>query len=206
MISRDILINALWEETSSCHGARNLRKAVHHIRQAFGSVIPAQDNPVTYKGKKYRLAPDFSVWVDTEAFEGLTQQVKKAKRRPDECKELLLQTIDLYQDGLAKGWYDDWIEDMRGYYAKKYEEYLAMVIDILCRQKNYRDSVSWCKKLVSHNNFDEQHHIKMWSVLAKLKKYNEIKKDFKDLKRVLKKELHTTPRPKTVEFYNKLLK
>ncbi len=206
MISRDILINTLWKETSPRHGAKNLRKAVHHIRQAFGSVIPVHDNPVKYKSKKYQLSPDFSVWVDTEAFEELTQQAKKAKRRPDESKEFLLNAISLYQDGLAKGWYDDWIEDIRGYYAKKYEECLTMMVDILSQQKNYRDSISWCRRLVAHNNLDEQNHMKMWSVLAKLKKYSEIKKDFTDLKHVLRKELHTIPRPKTVEFYNKLVK
>lgn len=206
MISRDILINALWKETSPRSGAKNLRKAVHHIRQAFESVIPAQDNPVLYKSKKYRLAPDFSVWIDTEAFEELTQQAKKAKRRHDECRQYLIKATRLYQDGIAEGWYDDWIEEIRGYYAKKYEECLMMMVDMLYQKKNYRECVSWCRKLVAHNCYDEEYHMKLWNVQAKLKKFNEIKKDFTGLKHVLRKELHTTPRPRTVEFYNRLIK
>jgi DNA-binding SARP family transcriptional activator len=206
MISRDILINTLWKETSPRAGAKNLRKAVHHVRQAFESVIPARDNPIVYKGKKYKLSADFSVWVDTEAFETLTQHAKKARRRPGECKEHLLQAIRLYQDGLAKGWYDDWIEDIRGYYGKKFEECLSLMIDIRYRKKDYREALSWCRKLVVHDNLDEQYHMKMWSILAKLKKFNGIKKDFRDLKQILRKELRTAPRPKTVEFYTRLVK
>ncbi|MGB7053996.1 MAG: tetratricopeptide repeat protein, partial [bacterium] len=206
MISREILIEALWKETSPSSGAKNLRKAMHHIRQAFGSVIAYHDNPVIYRNKKYQFAPDFSVWIDIEEFEALIQKAKKAISRKNVRQEYVMQAIALYQDGFAKGWYDDWVEAMRSFYDKKYEEALAIMTDISFQKKNYRECASWCQKLVAQNCYDEEYHKKLWIVLAKFKKNNEIKKDFDEFRQVLKKDLKTKPRRQTIEFYDSLVK
>ncbi|MGD8979223.1 MAG: tetratricopeptide repeat protein [candidate division WOR-3 bacterium] len=205
MISREILIEAIWKDVTRSSGNKNLRKAMQHIRQAFASVIAYHDNPVLYRNKKYQFAPDFSVWLDTQEFASLVQKTKKTKRRRNECEEYAMQAINLYQNGFAKGWYDDWIETLRGYYRKKYEKVLATMGDISSKKKNYTECASWYRKLVSCNCYDEEYRRKLWSVLAKLKKFNEIKKDFDELKQVLKKDLKTKPQPQTIEHYNTLV-
>lgn len=206
-IPRDILIDALWKETSQSSGARNLRKAMHHIRQAFGTVITDQDNPVIYRNKKYRFTSDFSVWLDIEEFEGLIRKAKKARSRSQECQAYIMKALALYQDGYAKGWFDDWVEAMRGYYGEKYEEGLVIMADIALHQrKNFREGALWCKKLTGQNPYDETYRMKLWAALAKLRRINDIRKDFNDLNRTLKKELKTSPQRQTVEFYNSLVK
>jgi ATP/maltotriose-dependent transcriptional regulator MalT/DNA-binding winged helix-turn-helix (wHTH) protein len=206
MISREILIEAIWKDVSRSSGNKNLRKAMQHIRQAFGSVIAYHDNPVLYRNKKYQFAPDFSVWLDTQEFETLVQKTKKTMHRRDECEEYAMQAINLYQNGFAKGWYDDWIETLRGYYRKKYEKVLATMGDISSKKKNYTECASWYRKLVSCNCYDEEYRRKLWSVLAKLKKFNEIERDFDELKKVLKKDLKAKPQRQTIEYYNTLVK
>ncbi|UCG29660.1 MAG: winged helix-turn-helix domain-containing protein [candidate division WOR-3 bacterium] len=203
MISRDVLIDALWKNASPSSGARNLRKAIHHIRQALGTVITSQHNPVIYRNKRYQLAPDFSVRLDVEEFEELT---RKSSIRHKECERYITKAINLYQDGYAKGWYDDWIETMRNYYDKKYEENLTLMADIALHRRNYRECVTWCRRLVAHNPYDEKYHERLWEVLSKLKKYNEVKKDFNELKRILQKDLKTSPQHQTVAFYESIVK
>jgi LuxR family maltose regulon positive regulatory protein len=206
MMSREILIETLWKETSPSSGARNLRKAMHHIRQAFGSVIAHHDKPVMYRNKKYGFAPDFSSWLDIEEFETLLKKAQDPKLQSNVRRENAMRAIDLYQDGFAKGWYDDWVEAMRGFYDRKYEEALTIVIDISFQQKNYRECLLYCQKLLAYNFYNEAHHMRLWSALARLNKHDEIKKDFDELKRMIKKELKTTPRPKTVEYYDTLIR
>ncbi len=203
MISRDVLIDALWKNASPNSGARNLRKATHHIRQALGTVIASQHNPVIYRNKRYQLAPTFSVRLDVEEFEEL---MKKSNVRNKECQRCTMKAINLYHDGYAKGWYDDWIETMRNYYDKKYEESLTLMAAIALHRKNYRECATWCRRLVAHNPYDEMYHKKLWEALSKLKKYNEVKKDFNELKRILKKDLKTSPQHQTVAFYESIVK
>ena len=206
MISREILIDAIWKDVSRSSGDKNLRKAMQHIRQAFGSVITYHDNPVIYSHKKYQFAPDFSVWLDTHEFETLVHKAKKTKRRPSECQQHALQAVSLYQDGFAKGWYDDWVETLRGFYDKKYEESLSILADTSFRKRAYSECASWCSKLVERNRYDEEYHRKLWTALAKLKKINEIKKDFSELRQVLKKDLKSAPQRQTIDHYNSFVK
>ncbi|MDH4211054.1 MAG: hypothetical protein OEV79_06360 [candidate division WOR-3 bacterium] len=203
MISREVLIDALWKSASASSGARNLRKAMHHIRQALGTVIAYKDNPVIYRNKRYQLAPDFSVRLDVEQFEDL---MNKSDVRNKEDERNIAKAINLYQNGYAKGWYDDWIETMRNYYDKKYEESLAVMADIALQRKNYRESATWYHRLVAHNPYDETYHKKLWGVLAKLGKCNEIRKDFNELKRILKKDLKTSPQHQTIAYYESIVK
>ena len=203
MIPRDILIEALWKGASASSGARNLRKATHHIRQAMSTVIAGQVNPVIYRKKRYRLAPDFSVRLDFDEFEEL---IKEAHSGNKDCKRYLTEAIKLYQDGYARGWYDDWIETMRTYYDKRYEDSLALLADFALHRKNYRECAKWYRQLVSHNPIDEAHHRKLWEILAKLGKYNEVTKDFNELKGILRKSLKTSPQNKTIQLYNRIVK
>ena len=203
MISRDILIETFWKGASTSSGARNLRKAMHHIRQALYTVITNQDNPLIYKNKRYQLAPAFSVKLDTEEFEELTKKVDVPNKESEKC---IVKAIDIYQDGFAQGWYDDWIETMRNYYGKKYEDCLMLMADIALDRKNYRDCITWYQRLIGHNPYDETYHTKFWDVLAKLKKFNEIARDFIELKKILKKDLKTSPQQKTIQFYDRIVK
>ncbi|MBE0433884.1 hypothetical protein IBX73_10535 [candidate division WOR-3 bacterium] len=203
MIPRDILIDALWKDASASSGARNLRKAMHHIRQALGTVIPHDESPVIYRNKKYQLAPDLSVWLDIAEFEDL---MKRSKTRQDDREQCIAEAITLYQDGYAKGWYDDWVEAMRGYYARQYGEGIAALADVALRRRHFRECAALCQKLVAHDPYDETYRRKLWGALAELKRFNDVKKDFAELKRLLKQDLQTEPQRQTVDYYNRIVK
>lgn len=205
-VPRDLLIHALWREASLRSGSTNLRKAIQHIRQAFKSTISTDDNPLLYKNKLYQISQDFSVSMDIEEFIRLIKEVKKSNQPFEKSKDNINKAINLFQDGLAKGWYDEWIEEMRSYYGKMYEECLLMMAVHNLKKGCYKESIFWSKRLIAKNFFEEEYHKKLWTAYAKLKKYNNIKQDFKTLEKTFKKELKTKLQRKTISLYNSFIK
>jgi DNA-binding SARP family transcriptional activator len=80
-MTRDQIIDALWPQLDAAAGAANLRKAMHHARQALG-----RHDAIVGHGSELLLWPDRPVYVDAELFE---QQADRALARRDaaECAE-----------------------------------------------------------------------------------------------------------------------
>ena len=71
-MSRDLAIDALWPQLDPDAGAANLRKALHHGRQALG-----RHDGITLLGGELVLWPERPVRVDADTFE---QQARTALR------------------------------------------------------------------------------------------------------------------------------
>jgi DNA-binding SARP family transcriptional activator/tetratricopeptide (TPR) repeat protein len=103
-LTREQAIDALWSELAPEAGAANLRKAVHHARQALG-----RHDSVLLQGGELRLWPDGDVTIDSENFE---VQARDALilREPLKCK----MVADLYAgELLPSARYEAWAEPAR---------------------------------------------------------------------------------------------
>ncbi len=205
-LSRDTLIDSLWKDTPLHKSSKSLRKAVHNIRKAFKSVTVTEDSPVIYKDGLYKISSNFSVRVDVEEFIRAVKQAKDVEHDYKALKAQIKGVTHLYQDGMAKGWFDEWVDEMRAHYSHVYEEYLLMFVDHSIKNNDYKESVVWLQKLIENNFFEEEYHRKLWAAYARLKKYKEIREDFLNLKERFKSELKDKLQPETIELYNFLVK
>ena len=101
---RDRVIEALWPQLDSQAGAANLRKALHHARQALG-----RHEAIVAQGGELMLWPDRPVIVDSNEF---LRMAAAALERPNavECARLArAYTGDL----LPGAQYEDWTETAR---------------------------------------------------------------------------------------------
>ncbi len=103
-LTREQAIDALWPDLAPEAGAANLRKAVHHARQALG-----RHDSVLMLGGGLRLWPDGPVTVDSEDF-ALKARAALALRDPKVCSDV----ADLYSGDLLPGSrYEAWAEPAR---------------------------------------------------------------------------------------------
>jgi DNA-binding SARP family transcriptional activator len=205
-ISRDILIDSLWPGASLRSGSMNLRKAMQHIRQALSETIHTDDKPIQYKGNFYTISPHLSVWIDTEEYIHTIEQILQSNHLSEKQRDDLTKAVALYESGLAKGWYDDWVEEMRSYYNKLYEKCLLMLVDYYIEKNNNRESIVWLNKLIKENYYEEEYHKKLWTIYARLKKFTAIQEDFTALEKAFKKEMKAQLQPETIALYESLIK
>ena len=89
-MSRDLAIDALWPQLDPDAGAANLRKALHHGRQALG-----RHDGITLLGGELVLWPERPVRVDADTFE---QQARTALRQHD---PVVVSTLEFVLMGAA---------------------------------------------------------------------------------------------------------
>ncbi len=204
-ISQDILIDVLWQNVSYKSGSDSLRKALQHVRTIFKSNITKKgDILITGKGL-YQISPDISIKLDTEEFQNMVKKAKELKEQNKKYEDCLKEAIALYKKGFAIGWYDSWVEEMRRFYQSMYEDCLIMMADFYSSSKKFKEAIVWYKKLISLNFYNEEYHCELMKAYAKVGMYNEIIKDFKQLRKVLRKELGTEPQQETVALYKSLI-
>jgi two-component SAPR family response regulator len=154
----------------------------------------------------YQLAPHFSIELDTDEFENVVSQVKTFKIHDEQLRENLQRAISLYKEGFASGWYDEWIEDNRRYYENLYEDSLNMMAQFYFHTKKFKQACVWFKRLVSLNFYNEEYHRQLMMTYAHLKKFQEITKNYEQLKKVLREELNAAPQQATIRLYSTLVK
>lgn len=134
-MSRDFVIDALWPQLDPEAGAANLRKAMHHARQALG-----RHDGITLQVGELLLWPHGPVVVDTDTFEARASAALR-QRDPAECANV---ASDYGGDLLPGARYEAWTEPLR-------ERLRALYLDLL------RASGQW-ERLAQQEPTDEPAH------------------------------------------------
>lgn len=134
-MSRDFAIDALWPQLGPEAGAANLRKALHHARQALG-----RHDAITLQVGELLLWPDRPVEVDTDTFEARAAAAL-SQHDPAECADV---ASDYSGDLLPGARYEAWTEPCR-------ERLRALYLDLL------RTSGQW-ERLAQQEPTDEPAH------------------------------------------------
>ncbi len=204
-ISGDLLVEKLWPKASAGKGSDSLRKAVQHIREVTKSHLGRSAELVRLQKGVYDIAPSISIWLDTEEFEGLCADA--ARSSSDKAREQLCKrAIELYGEGIAAGWYDEWVEDLRPYYRGLYENCLHQLAGVYLHQAAYSDAESVTARLLKLNFLNERYHRLYMEILGKMGRYKEIENDFKEMVKRLKEELQGEPSKETKDLYRSLIR
>jgi len=201
----DSLIAAIWPDASHKSARYNLRKARQHIRQAIKKAGIGITDLIAVKKDLYQISPGISVELDIERFQNLVALCKNLKSDDAKLKVYLQKALSIYKQGFAFGWYDPWVEELRRYYQNLYEDCLIMLADFYYRKHKFKDAVGWYKKLLSLNFYNEEYHRRLMLSYVCIGAYQEMERDFKELKKRLKKELRIFPQEETAALYKSLM-
>ncbi len=116
-MARELVIDALWPQLDPEAGAANLRKALHHARQALG-----RHDGIGLQAGELLLWPERPVQVDADDFEASAQAALR-QRDPSECADLASR----YGGDLLPGArYEAWTEPSRERLRALYLELLRV--------------------------------------------------------------------------------
>ncbi|MCW5630748.1 MAG: AAA family ATPase [Rhodoferax sp.] len=179
-MSRDLAIDALWPQLDPDAGAANLRKALHHGRQALG-----RHDGITLLGGELVLWPERPVRVDADTFE---QQARTALRQhdPAECADVASR----YGGDLLPGVrYEAWTEPAR-------ERLRALYLDLL------RASGQW-ELLARHEATDEPAHRALMQRALESGNRSAALRWYAHLREALQQSLGVAPDARTEALYDR---
>ena len=179
-MSRDVAIDALWPQLDAEAGAANLRKALHHGRQALG-----RHDGITLRAGELALWPERPVVVDAQTFETRATTALRL-RDPAECAEVAKQRAG---DLLPGARYDAWTEPAR-------ERLHALYLDLL------RVCGEW-ERLAEHEPTDEPAHRALMQRELEAGNRSAALRWYSHLREALQQSLAMTPDARTEALYER---
>lgn len=116
VFNQDELIEIFWPESGLKQGYNSLRKAVHHIRQTLNEY--GVEEPILVHTGSYQISSDLYVTSDVEELDGLLKMYKEQGGLDNFQYQRLL---NIYKDGFARVWYDNWVVEQADRYQQLIE-------------------------------------------------------------------------------------
>jgi DNA-binding SARP family transcriptional activator len=181
-LTRDQAIDALWPQLDPEAGAANLRKAMHHARQALG-----RHDAIVGQGGELLLWPERPVQVDALDFER-SADAALARRDAAACAEA---ARDYAGDLLPGARYEAWTETVR-------ERLQARHVELL------RASAQW-EKLARHEPTDEAAHRALMQRELEAGNRAAALRWYAHLREALQQSLGVAPERQTEALYERCL-
>ncbi len=120
--------------------------------------------------------------------------------------ENLTKAVELYQDDLLPGLYDDWLEPMRAEYRGRICETLRRLAELHEELKDYRSAIPFAERLLALDSVGEANHQLLIRLHAANRDRASALRAYHQCMRVLRREMGVPPGPATVELFERLLK
>jgi DNA-binding SARP family transcriptional activator len=193
---RELLASLLWPDSSEGQSRTNLRQLLHHFRRALpaDSCLLISDNHTL----QWPRSPDCT--VDVHEFDQALEQGAAAESAALEV------AVELYQDELARGLYDDWISSLRDHYRQKFAYALGRLAVLFEERGDFEAAIRHAERLVAQDPLRDAHH----QLLIRLHIGNHDRagalRAYHQCMRVFRRELGVDPDPATRELYQRALK
>jgi DNA-binding SARP family transcriptional activator len=198
------LLEALWPGSSRTAGQISLRKALQHIRQALASGGADPDIITAEKGS-FGFAPNVFIHRDVDRLKIQATKHPEDIKRSRTWRSSLERALAQNAPGIANGWFDDWLEDLRAAYIKWRETGLRRLADYYWKRKKYPEASGCYKKLIGIDPYEESYYRAMMVIAAKKRNFREIKRIYSRLTAWLKSEISALPQPATTNLYKELV-
>lgn len=207
-VEKDTLIDAFWGDSEPSVIEKNFHPTISHVRKALNSRQTIKQNFLLYRDGAYQLNSELTYSIDTEDFEKHIGDAENAKREKDAggVRKNLEAAHALYRGAFMAGVYDDWAEELRGYYAEQFLRVVSGLAKICFTEKNWSGALKFSGEILKEDPFREDVHRLIMKCFAAQGKTAKIKKQFEDLQTLLKKELGVAPSPETRRTFQELLK
>jgi LuxR family transcriptional regulator, maltose regulon positive regulatory protein len=208
-IPKDILMDALWPESSYEAALKRFKVTLHRLRRilepdmtpgAGVSCIFLKDNLVSLDMGRCR--------VDVNDFLACCDEMRQLKRDGDDDRVLAAcrRAVDLYRgDFLPEEPYLSWAEMKRDALKDQYLTLLMEMAAILERQGNLEQAVRRCRAAIQADPLSEHAHQQLMRLLQRQGRHSAALKVYRDLADILAVELDTTPDPATTRIYEEIV-
>ncbi len=207
--TRDALAALLWPENDQSSARANLRRTLYRINQDLGGEI------LDAGPDRVGLRPDIHVELDLERFQGQVQDCllpgAQAGTLPLECRQRLMKAVEIYSQDFLAGFtlpdapaFDEWqffiAEGLR-------QSLLKALLELAVSYQaggEFAAALPHARRLVSLDPLSESSQTLLIQLYAAAGQGPAALRQYKELERILDKELGTAPQPETVEMVEKI--
>jgi DNA-binding SARP family transcriptional activator/pimeloyl-ACP methyl ester carboxylesterase len=204
--TRDALSALLWPENDQSSARANLRRTLYRINQDIG------DDVLNTSADLIEINLDMQVELDIETFkEHVKGCLAPTENLSIQWLERLANAADLYTQDFLAGFtlpdapaFDEW----QFFEAEGLRQTLTKLLLALAAayqaQGNFDAAVPYARRLVSLDALRENYHHLLIQLYAQSGQQAAALRQYKELERMLKKELGIPPQPETMELYEKV--
>ena len=198
--SRSHLAYTFWPDSSDKQARTNLRRELHQLRQRS----PLIDSHLKSDTQTVQWLMPANASVDAIAFENL---IAEASRSEDatQGKALLQKAIDLYQDDLVPGLYDDWIVTKREELRQSFVQALESLTKLLIEEREYTPATKLTQRLLQVDPLYEEGYTQLMELYALQNDRARVLHTYHTCVTVLERELGVPPSNEIEALYQRQL-
>ena len=208
-IPKDILMDALWPESSQDAALKRFKVTLHRLRRSL------QPEQTRHNGRSYILLKDGLVSLDLERcrvdvneFLGACDQIRQIRKDDDDIRLLSAcqRAADIYRgDFLPEEPYLSQVEVKRAALRLRYLSVLKQMVGLFEYRGDLEEAVRCCTAIIHEDPLAEQSHQKLMRLLVRMGCHSAAVKVYRELVVTLARELDTHPDPSTTRLYHSIV-
>lgn len=204
--SRSHLAYLLWPDSTESQAHVNLRKALHHLRQA----LPGIDHFLHADRQSLHWQPSGSnaSWtLDVQDFEQAIAVAAQAEREHDTSmmRQVLDRAVSLYRGDLLPSCYDEWILPERDRVRQLFFQAAERLITLLEQERAYDDAIMIAQQLLRQDPLHEATTRQLMRLYALRGDRAAALRVYHSCAKLLERELGTEPGEATRAIYESLV-
>jgi len=204
--ARSHLAFLLWPDSTDAQALVNLRKALHHLRQA----LPDIDNFLLADRQSLHWQPSrpgASWTLDVQDVEQALASAEQAGRAQDmsAMRQALERAVDLYRGDLLPSCYDEWILPERERVRQLFFQASERLIALLEEERDYDAAITAAQRLLRHDPLHEATYRSLMRSYALRGDRAAALRVYHTCVTVLERELAAEPVEATRQAYESLL-
>jgi ATP/maltotriose-dependent transcriptional regulator MalT/DNA-binding SARP family transcriptional activator len=161
-LSRDLIIEFLWEAQEIPPSASQLHVTVYRLRRAVGP------QRVICRGDRYSFEGGDGFWYDVAEFERLVQDAEALGKGSERLIELSRRAVELYQGPFLPECESLWCGRLRQRLEMQFLLIASGLAEHYAARGEHRLALSVCERILAVNFFEERVHAQMLRSFAAL--------------------------------------
>jgi DNA-binding SARP family transcriptional activator/predicted ATPase len=194
----------LWPDTTEEQAFTNLRRELHHLRQA----LPEAEHLLHAEARSLGWRAGAAFKVDVTVFEehlARAQEAAQTSRSAEEPRSLE-QAVESYGGDLLPDCYDDWIQEDRERLHQSFQHALERLILLLEEERQYAAAIGYAERLLRSDRFHEAAHRQLMRLHLLNGDRPSALRTYHTCSAMLARELGVEPSPATQELYQRTLR
>ncbi|HEY3082181.1 MAG TPA: BTAD domain-containing putative transcriptional regulator [Chloroflexota bacterium] len=203
LVSRETLIQALWDDPNALAAGTSLKVAVHALRQALrGEIGRSAALGVVTSGAGYRLEAA-RLWVDVDEFERSYALGRGREAEGDTPGALACfsAAAALYRGDFLPDVPDDWAIYRREALRDEYLYVLGRLAHAAADAGDFQEAMDRCQQILAHDPCHEDTYRLLMDCHARLGQRGRVRSWYELCVRRLRAELDCAPEPETERAY-----
>jgi DNA-binding SARP family transcriptional activator len=161
---REVLADLLCGECPTAQSKKHLRQLLWRLQSVVEACATPCDGPILLVDRDWvQVNPGYTLWLDVDILEraSVLVQDQPGEGLDGDRVEVIRRAVDLYQDDLLVGWYEDWCLFERERLRNMYLELLDKMIGHCEAHQQYESGLRYGEQMLRYDPASERTYQRM---------------------------------------------